>query len=265
VEVQKNAYADEEHPRMTSVFKGEGEIVHKTTRAHLDRLHELGKQALGDAYAACSTRPSGSRSSTADNAAAPKPARSGPPSPEDEDEAGWQSDRSSGEPSTSQLITSGDRSSGSPKPHAKKKHMIPLHGRTRRRNSVRRSPAAPTVVVPAAAAAAREEEEDEGRGRRRNDLGPGVSRSTLPRKGPTSHLDRVRSIESRSRGVSPARSIRWADDEATSPRESVLSPRESITGTPRHSVPTSPSSPADDADGARHVVFDLPSGPRAQH
>lgn len=174
------------------------------------------------------------------------------PSPEDEDE-GWQSD---GEGEASARGASGGRKqSRSPKLKPPKLAILRPPGQARRR-SIRRGmfggrvlgrhypdDMAPSHGDSTTLSPADENEEDE-RGRRssvaRNlgpasPIGPGIG----PRH---ARIDSLRSIGSRSRlsrDVSPARSIRWADEDGTT----TPGGRHSGTNTPGIISPGTPLSP----------------------
>lgn len=241
VEVQRNAFVSEQ-PAMTSTFRGQADMVQRTMRHHLDKLHDHAQQAVGGSHA------SGS--------APPRP-KSGPPTPEEngEDE-GWQSDRSASEPSTSKLVSAPD--GASPERAGgkhKKKHGLPVHVRSRRRSARRPpshvSPLPSIVTTPVGSPPETPPETPGGERGRRTGVVTSPGAGSVARRGPQhAHIDRLRNLESRSRGVSPARSIRWADDEARETLSPLASPRDSIA---------SPSSPPEEGESARHVVFELPS------
>ena len=185
------------------------------------------------------------------------------PNPDEEDE-GWQSDRE-GEPSAS---TSGTarRHSRSPKSKPPKINVIRPQGQGRRR-SIRRGMLgsrilnrhgedAPRHGTPTPQESDAEDDAVE-RGRRLPpSRGPGIG----PRH---ARIDSLRSLDTRSRDASPARSIRWADqDDGAS-----TGGRVSGTTTPGILSPSSPMSPlpGDHEDGedsphgsASHVRFSVP-------
>lgn len=231
---------------MTSTFRGQADMVQRTMRVHLDKLHEHGNQAAA----------AGASDASGPTAQRPK---SGPPTPDDEndDDAGWQSDRSATDPSASKLVGTVDGASPERKP--KKKHGLSIRSRRRstRRSGIHASPQPNVVQTPAGTPPDTTPDAPAGERGRRSGLASPTTLGSVGRRGPqNAHLDRIRTMESRSRGVSPARSIRWADDQARDTLSPLASPRDSGIASPKDSAAASPT---EEGESARHVVFDLPS------
>ncbi|KAH8104782.1 Sodium/hydrogen exchanger family-domain-containing protein [Cristinia sonorae] len=193
----------------------------------------------------------------------------------DEEEEGWMSDQSAeeGERGSSKQ---GERGRKSPKSKPPKINVSrPLSSSSRRRHSFRRViTGRPLAQTPRTlsddgteAAAPSDGSDDEGRGRRRSllrdsPLTPQTSRSLRHHR-----IDSL--ISPGSRELSPARSVRWADDPETGRPSSsggtpkVLSPLPPATPLPGSEAPTDDEE--DSPYSQKQVSFDIPQSTEHLH
>ncbi|CAL1712633.1 unnamed protein product [Somion occarium] len=204
----------------------------------------------------------------------------------EEEEEGWMSDRE-GEASTGGVLRSKHRTSKIKPKLAISRPLSSTPG-SRRRPSFRRGvltgvrphpgrsasePAvsdtshAPILVTPPS-----EEESDHGRGRRPTPRETRSATPSSPLSPPTprslrhARIDSLRSLRPGSRELSPARSIRWADEEE---RNGVRSPSSPSTPLPGSQVPSDDEGKPDKSDDSptsqTQVRFDLPDPPAREH
>lgn len=187
------------------------------------------------------------------------------------------SDQSNGEGDASSSKHA-DRGRKSPKAKPAKINISRPIGSGRRRQSFRRVLAGRPLQVPRTTSSDSidpiitnsDESDDEGRGRRRSNLhdSPLSPQASSPR---SLRHHRIDSLMTPTRELSPARSVRWADENGSRPVSGVgtptkvLSPLSPSTPLPGSEAP-SETEGGDSPQSQRQVSFDVPeNGPDHSH
>jgi hypothetical protein len=284
VEVQKNAFLDEE-TTMTSTFRGERGQVKSSAKEYLHRLqhapHEAEKEVehvrenVKQGVHEAEDKAMHKMEDIARTISPTHHTQAASQHPESGDEEGWASDNDphNGEPGPSTSEAPATSRSPDRKGKSSKQKGALFAAGSRRRPRMRRRGSSSQTQSPQLDAAAEDDDEGEGEARRGRTHGaktPAAMRlqpvADDDRRGSlrSPRLEQLRSADAR-RASSPARSVRFADDdELSEPRTTPYwrTPLDTPSpGTPRTTTPPPGEDQGQGGEGdanRRNVSFDLP-------